>query len=486
MSNHETLHPSYIKYVDEWIKNIDLYSGDVKREKSTKYLPMPDVISASSAGLNGEQQNALRRLKENAKSRYDNHILPNAVFYNFIEPTVSVAVAAINRKEPVVEVDSRMEYIKEDADGMGMSLSQLCRQINERQYVTGRIGVLVKAPESGTLQENTSGEKAPRFKLYPEISIINWDTKTVKSREVLSLLVLKQQYKSTLNVFSHETQTEYIVYELTPDGVVWSVYRDGVVYESDYEMWNGGVAQKIPFVFIGSNDNDPDVDLPPITTLAALCHDYYKLNADYREYLRMGADIKYCVNAGTHDTSAEFYSRHNPLGFTAGSGGVPLITLGGSLTAVGAPANTAIPMRLNEIIEMSQKVGASLIESSSSTKTATQSAFDNSISTSKMQAVRDCCETGVYEALKIAHLIMGYPVDNLAFEMTRELVVSKADANMLTALLNSLKNGGLTRKDYFDRLVSLGEISDDVDFDEWSVRLDDESAQSMMLVTQNL
>lgn len=80
------------------------------KAKTDFYLPRPDAADES---------------KEN-KARYDGY-LARAIFYNVASNTLEGLVGQVFTSDPAVDVPAPMDVMRENADGEGQNLDQLCK-----------------------------------------------------------------------------------------------------------------------------------------------------------------------------------------------------------------------------------------------------------------------------------------------------------------------------------------------------------------------
>jgi hypothetical protein len=257
------------------IKDNDLASSSYV--DADRYLPKPNADDTSDANT----------------TRYEAYI-ERAVFYPVTNHTHAGMVGQVFTKEPVLEVPQLLEPLLEDADGAGVGLVQQAQTALGYVLAYGRAGLLTDYPDTpapASRAQMQAGEIRPTIVLYEPWSVINWRTKKVGARRVLSLVVIAETNATSDDGFEETVENQYRVLSLEESGI----YRVGIWRQSaeggdltEVEAYNPKDARdnylrEIPFQFIGSKNNDPDVDLPPMGDLASLNIAHYRNSADYEE-----------------------------------------------------------------------------------------------------------------------------------------------------------------------------------------------------------
>ncbi|MFC3630438.1 hypothetical protein ACFOM8_13380 [Paracoccus angustae] len=148
----DSKHPQFTRErQDEWRLMRDSMDGESAiKARGEVHLPMPD---------------AYRRMDDCGRLAYAAY-RDRAGFPELVAPAVSGMIGVAHAKEIGIEIPDALAYLWESADGQGMPLEELHRQITRELLVTGRYGLLADAPAGG-------GE--PYLAGYIAESIINWD-----------------------------------------------------------------------------------------------------------------------------------------------------------------------------------------------------------------------------------------------------------------------------------------------------------------------
>jgi len=259
-----TQHREYDKMKSQWKRIRDAIAGeDAIKDASVEHLPKP-------AGQDG----------------YDyRQYLKRALFYGATGRTVQGLIGAIFRKDPIIEVPSRLAPLLENVTLTGLPFANFAKMTVEETISMGRCGVLVDRP---------TGESGQAYlRLYPAESIINWRTANVDGVEVLEQVILhEERQRPESDGFGTEFYNVYRVLNLTEEGYEVSVYEEGEdangdMAHTEIETFEprkrGDRLDYIPFIFISPNDQTPPCDKSPILDLVNVNLSHYRTQADLEQ-----------------------------------------------------------------------------------------------------------------------------------------------------------------------------------------------------------
>jgi hypothetical protein len=409
---------------------LETYSG-------TKYLPAPN--SSDNSQENVDRYKAYKK---------------RANFVNFTGHSKEAFAGMVCRVPPAVELPTLMEPMRDNIDGMGNSLTDAIKRTLDEVLTTAREGILVDHPvmPAGLSQEQTAGITAT-LKSYCAESIINWKTKMINGRMVLSMVVLKEEEAVPEDEFTDDYTTIYRVLKLTEDNVyIQNIYdEDGdlmsnVDGETDIipRQHNGSAFDFIPFYFIGALNNDPHVDRPPLYDLAEVNLAHYRNSADYEESCFMVGQPTPVMSGLTQGWVNDVLKGKVMMGSRAF---VPLPT-GGSAMLLQANPNQmpAEGMKMKEA-QMIQ-IGAKIITDSGQAETAEAAKIRFSGQNSKLGTVVDNIEKAYEKCLEWVGIFMGVDATNIDVNLNREFYERGANPEMIMAQIQMLSNS----------VISVGDI----------------------------
>lgn len=428
----------------------------------TTYLPKPKAHEDAS---------------ENEKL-YQSY-LKRAVFMNVTGRTSEAMVGQVFSKDPVTEVPEGADYLIEDTDGSGNGFDQHAKATLEQTLNVGRCGLLVDAPslpEDGqvTAEMLNTGVFRPRIIRYEAEQIINWDEETVGGRTRLNFLVLKE-VKSSRVEFEFECEPRWRHYEIDENGqvtrTVWRLEREDEIEDgekADYVIdeepifindANGQPLTEIPFYFIGSSNNDSSIDDPPLYSIADLNIAHYRNSADHEQSIfQVGQPTP--VIAGLTD---EWATKHLKGRVMLGSVQGLLLPDKGTYDLVQPEPNTMAKEGMEDKEDQMKKLGAKLLEPSSTSGTATEAQIENVSDNCVLSSVTSNVNKGYRSAMHMATIMVGgeQPIElfnvalNTKFEITglnaqeRQEVVAAWQAQLLTfgEVREVYRNKGIATED---------------------------------------
>lgn len=462
MSNN---HPLYDAKTDDWKLMRDSYAGErVVKDASAAYLPFTPGHIADGV-MTG---NAL------ALAAYGSY-KQRAVYPDFIEVGVQTLIGILNAKEAQIDLPPQLEYLRKRATTNNETLSAVLRKIHEEQLICGRAGLLADLPA------NPNQLKPEQYiSVYPAEKILNWDTGNFNNgQDTLNLVVLdetgferqgnyqwveKKKFR-VLTLGGLSADSEMGTYQTTTMG---DMSNDDNTEGFTTPVLSGTQLTKIPFVFVGAKDLDPEPDTPPLLGLARICMVIYRAEADYRQTLFMQGQDTLVVIGGVRTGSGD------PTDvLRVGAGARVDIEMGGDAKYVGIGANGLPEQRLSlehdrslAAVRTGQLLapGKMSMESGEALKTrvAAQTATLTSIAIASCAALEQLLRTmaqwqgGDPDAVKVTPNL---DFTNIAIQ-GQDLVQLMTAKNLgfplsYTSLFSIAKERGLTRNDFETEMALL-------------------------------
>lgn len=343
--------------------------------------PVKDCLGGQRAIKEAREKYLLKPnpadLSQENKKRYDQY-LERAVFYNVTQRTHAGLVGQVFQQDPIAKLPALMEPLLIDIDGAGVSLDQQSKKALGEVLGYGRCGLFVDYPKmegAVSRQDLLDGKVRPTVILYDPWDIINWRTKTVGAKKLLSLVVIAEQYIAEDDGFEPKSEKQWRVLRVEEKTGVYRVeiWREANGTHQEYEHYypldaDGNNLEEIPFTFIGSVNNDPNVDLPPLYDLAIINIAHYRNSADYEEACHMTGQPTPYLAGLTKDWVEEVLKGAVHLGSRAA---IPL-PQGGTAGLLQASPNT-MPKEAMELKERQMvALGAKLAEQATVQRTATE------------------------------------------------------------------------------------------------------------------
>lgn len=408
----DTLHPDYRKAVPRWKLVRDIINNDAQ-----------DRIFCPSTS--DEERN--KQYKE------------SAVLTNFTNFTLMGLTGLVFRKLPKVSLPKELEYLEEDCTGTGINLVQFAEKSFQELLKVGRGGFLV----------DYYAEAGKAFiKPYIAESIRNWKTRIVDGKCVLSLVVLEESILvDESDLFSQETEVQYRALWLNPDNIY-----EQIIYNKDLEPinkvtplnYNRQPFKRIPFKFVGSQNNDWELDWLPLYDIAVINLAHYRNSADEEESSFVCGQPFPIINIGymSHDE----FKEANPGGVEYGSRAGLVVNADGGADLLQANANQLVSQIMQNKMEQAAAIGARLIEKASGTRETaegakirygSQHASLYSLTLNESWAIED--------TIKLVCEFMNGSPDAVEFKLNDEFYEQGADANLIAQQIMLLDRGVISK-----------------------------------------
>lgn len=469
--------PESTAMLEKWDMLSDCIAGqDAIKKKTTKYLPMP----------NAEDQSTANRL------RYEGYVA-RAMFFNVVGNTVSGLVGQVFNSDPVSEYPDELEPLWYDADGRGVTLVQSAKKALVTTLAKGFCGILVDFPEGlvddagnavpFTRQDVNDGLARPTIQFYGPVDIINWRFKLYGAVSKLTLLVLKEDYIIRDDGFEIQRGKEYRVLRLVNDQYVVEQWRrtdekqEGpfVLFKTSVPTDAAGLPLKsIPFFFIGAQNNDSQIDKPPMYDLACINIAHYRNSADYEDSVYMvGQPTPYF--AGLTQSWVENVLKEK---VQLGSRGAIPLPAGGTAGLVQAAPNTMVKEAMDTKQHQMVSLGAQLVEDKQVQRTLGEAKMETTIVVSTLSScarnVSQAYENALIAASQFA--IGEVNKDEIIFKLSTDFAIAKMSPEDRKALLAEWQGGLLSFTEAREQLRQSGIATlDDKDAQE-EIAKDQEAA----------
>lgn len=416
------------------------------KSKKMKYLPDPDE---------GETDETERT------ARYKAYLL-RSVFYGVTGRTLRGLVGLVFDNDPAVEVPDLMLPILADATGSGTSLDQQAQATLGDVVGLGRAGLLTDYPRTTgptTRADALKGNIRPTITRYEPEAIINWRSKAMGARMLKTLVVLKETYVAEDDGFAEKSGTQYRVLRLenvTPQNAnaepVYTVeiHRDedlpGFPKLEKYTPTDGkGMPLKeIPFEFCGAQDNDPDIDPPPLLDIAELNIAHYRNSADYEESVFIVGQPTPVLAGLTKQWVDEALKGRVRLGSRSA---IPL-PVGGSAELLQAEPNALAFEAMGHKESQMIALGAKLIENTGTQQTATEATIDTVLDNSVLGTCARNVSMAYRKCLNWAWLYMtGEIVDDpevIDYELNTDFAARNMTPEQCAAIVTQWTNKAIT------------------------------------------
>lgn len=420
----DTVHPLYTWNLPTWQRNTDAVMGEAAiKRRTTRYLPLPNPDETTDAN----------------DPRYQSY-LTRAVFTNFTGRTVRALTGAVFRLPPTVELPSQIEYMVEDADNNRLSLATVAQRAISEVMTNGRYIVMADYPEAPTnaTAEDTAGLRA-YLAVYSATQLINWH----ESNGQLDLAVLREVREETHpDGFDFDAVVYYRELRLIEGRAYIRLWRETEPVSDYVELRAGGQPlDELPLVVIGSEDNDPTPDTPPISDIAALNIAHYRNSADYEEGVFLHGQPWPHVSVG--EMSAQQFTEANPS-IQVGSRTAVITGAGGKVELVQAEANGAANEAMERKEDQMVRLGAQIIQDAKGNETAEAARLRSGAETSVLNTLVRNVSDAFAQCLKWCAMYEGGNPDDVVFELNSRFFADDADPQVMAQMIIGVDRGAWT------------------------------------------
>ena len=420
-----TPNAEYTNNLPRWQRVADCVEGsDCVKKAGAKYLPIPSQDDTADG------------------SRYKAYV-ERASYVNFTGHTKAGLVGMVFRKDLEAELPTTVEYVSDNANGSGLTLDQMVRDTIGETLEAGRYGLLVdypEAPEGLTAQQVSDLGLRANIMPYKASRVINWRTTTIGGVTLLSLVVLQEDHEEVSESGFEVAVKKYHRVLKLEDGVyVQELWNDKDELEeiTQPRMFNGERWNIIPFIFVGSQNNDPTVDKAPLLDIADLNISHYRNSADYEESSFMVGQPMYFF-AGLSQTVIDMM---NKQGFVIGSRRVGLGNEGSKPYLLQASPNQMPLEGMREKEGQMVKIGAKIITDSTGNATAEAAKIRFAGSNSQLSTLVGNVESAFIQCMEWALMFMGGEGQDVKLEINRNFYDATLDPQMVMAQIQLLDRG---------------------------------------------
>lgn len=443
-----TTHPQYDALATRWQRMTDVCNGeDAIKAAGERYLPMPNKDIRTPEAL----------------ARYANY-KDRAVFVEVTKDTLDKYTGQAFKDDPVLNVNTQLDYMKRDANGAGLSIYQIAQKAFEAQLERGRFGLFVDYPTTNDEVSQADVERnalRPTINFYAPESIINWRTTVIGGQTVTNMIVLHETVYETDpdDIFSSEQIEQWRYLGLDETGYFVEVRRkattgqqgdnDGFVIHQErvYPTKSGNVKfDCIPFVIGGSDSNDWCEQNIPLESLAKMNLAHYRNSADYEQ----SAFICGQVQPWMSGVSAHRMEALEKQKIRIGAGAMIMLEENGKFGFAQAEPNTLAGEAMDKKYAIMKALGAKLAQDSDSkVRTATESNHESGVQNSTASMAVSCLNEALSDAILLCYEYLGITYSDkdgeYLFKAKQDFVSATASDAIMNAI-GSWTTAGLAPK----------------------------------------
>jgi len=449
MSAVKSTHPSYDKNVVRWQLVRDVINSDVKQY--IKAIDPTDVLRSE-------------RYRDDAR------------LTNFTARTKNGLVGAVFSKDIETDLPLTIEYLNVDATGNKLSIQSLAQEITGEVLQAGRYGLLVDFPASEdglTAAEVENMNLRARINRYKAENIINWQNTIINGQHTLTLVVLEEHVSRIgFDGFTWESVAQFRVLRLVNGVYVQQLFDEesNLIHEYQPRDFSGTSWDFIPFVFVGADNNDSEIDPAPLYDLSELNIGHLRNSADYEESIHVTGQPTLIIST---DMSAEQFADANPNGVLIGARRGHNLGAGGSAMLLQADPNQLADVAMQRKEEQAVMVGARLVMPAGTNETAEAARIKHSGENSVLSTITHNVNEGLLTCLDwvLKFMTNEEAGDDLVFLINDQFFDVTLDPQMIMAQLQLFNNGIIAAADIRDTLRKTGTIKADRTDDDIDVEV---------------
>lgn len=436
-------HAQYDKQQKVWTKINDAVAGGESVLTDT-YLINPDPTDTA---------------------RFD-QITKLALYVNFTKRTLEALNAAMYVQPPTVRLPAELEFLRDNADGIGNNLSQILKQCTSTTLQYGRVGVLVDytgtADQPRSLEETKNSDDQTTIVVYKPQTITNWQVKDNR----LILVVLAEEYDDIGDdAFVATTKTQYRVLRLIDGVYTQEIYRDGELFDTKTPTkFTGQTFEYIPFYFIGAITNSVEVDPAPIEPVADINLRHLLSSSIFGEAEWIASQPTLFIST---DTSNEQFKEANPNGIKLGSRVGHNIGRNASAVLLQAKETNMSADNMRDLEQKAVMVGARLVMGNGAgAKTEVQATSEAMAELSVANHVADNVADAFESVLWAASEFETANPQPSSVEYNVSFFYNTADPQLLDVLIKLMDRNTFSKAEMRGMLLKLGVADEEVELDD--------------------
>lgn len=461
MPNVAFVRPELAKILTLYYLIRDCLAGEPTiKDARTKYLPQP----------NAEDKSPENQVRYNA-------YLTRAVFYNVTRRTLAGLLGQIFMRDPAKKIPTALEIVTKDVDGEGLTIEQQAARACSYVLAYSRCGLFVDYPETkegATVEELEKGDIRPTISVFAPWQIVNWRTKKVGAKTVYTLVVISEMWTVHDDGFEMKNAGQFRVLKLDQAGnyiqEIWQepspTKYDGMKpLKGNFQPKrviamkgpDGEPLKEIPFMFLGSENNDSNVDNPNMYDLASLNIAHYRNSADYEESCYVVGQPTPVLVGVTQDWVEKVLKGVIAFG---SRGGIPL-PAGADAKLLQAEERTMIKEAMTSKEEQMKSLGAKLVQPKDVQRTATESKIDAASEASVLGSVAKNVSAGYVWALEWCGVFQNIGESGIEFALNSDFDLSAMTVEQQNAVVGNWQKGALTFPEMRAVLRKAGQATED-------------------------
>lgn len=448
ISINPTKHPEYKNNLFSWQRSEDCFGGQDKIMRNIhNYFATPPGLHSAELEASGIYTKSVEFLSDRIASGSGYGAAPKAYYAHAIFPpltpfTINGFMALVTEHDALVELPEQLSHLFEDSkdldDENRLFSKAIEAQIHLNVLLYGRCPVLIDPQEFDR-------KIKPAFIIYDATSIINWVTSNNQEDKgkLLEVMIeenianpdhnlLNNNEKRTLKKYLHLylDQNNNNIYTVD---IYTEILKHKGKFTKETKVPNilGKELDYIPFLFIGSEDNTPSVDVSPLSGISVAQIKYGELEALLSHAENHSGAPTFVVSGVTKEDM--------PAVTGAGVGiALPDYTSKAYYTTTDTSFMVSVRERQLEFLSQAQDQGANLLGSNKNTSESGEALrLRQAASTATLKSIISNVGHGIETLLRIVASWLSLPMKDVSYTPNREFSTFALTANEQIALLQS-------------------------------------------------
>lgn len=343
-------------------------------------------------------------------------------------------------KEPEADIQPKLEYLIDNADGTGCGLREVAQKVTAAVISDARYGILVDMPaapvdsEGNRVQLTSAQNEDPAFMpkwikynadqiLTPRVNGGSCYVDEIRLTEIHSIQSTKDNKK-------WEDKT-YIRRLIVVDGIYYNeLWNDkDKLISRVAPVANGKALKEIPFQFFGADDNSPEYSKLPLYDLANSNLGHFVLDCDNRDNLHYHGQGMTVVST---DMEKEEFDSFNPNGLDVGARGMNMLKAGDKVEIIQIDATGAIATEMLRDEDRMVMSGAQLVTDNSANETLGAKRIDANASMSALKRISYNISDGFTQLFTWTALFLGEQ-GNSTYKLNSDFITDDLTPEMINA-----------------------------------------------------
>lgn len=449
------------------------------------------ALMGGTTAMRAARTTYLPQFSKESAPAYDVRLKASWLFNGYRKTVKDMTGRVFSKSVEISEGDDRLKEWADNIDMQGRDLSTFARQVFEDGMSGPGINyIMVDAPQrEGTVTQAAAiAQNLRPYMVHLKVEdVLGWRAETIANVTTLTQIRIAEKIatRDPLDEFKEASVDQIRVLDRLETGVQTRLYRKSAKdakWAMEGQATVNTAIKEITVVPFYANRTGFFTGEPMLDDLADINIAHWQSQSDQRNILH--------------------YARV-PILFGAGMDAKASITIGATEAVMATDSQATLQwvehtgksieagrQDLKDLEFQMETFGLQLLTARANAQTATGEALDANKETSQLAMTADALKDALEQALEWMGMYGGFdaPVE---VEVNKDFGVSFMTAQEVSALLQAVKDGALSRESFLKELIRRGALRSDLDADEEADRIaeddiagsDDETDPALMGIT---